>query len=140
MRRLHSVYDKCQDHRPLQHVLGLFKDQLLAVVPIAVFIILFVVIFLQRWQSSTGDALWGLLLVVVGLVLFLEGLRMYFVTLGEKIGGHLPQKHNTTVVLLVAGVFGILVTYAEPATAALVPLGSLVNARTAPYVFIMLNR
>ena len=57
----------------------------------------------------------GLLAVVVGLVLFMDGLRYGIMPLGEAIGLLLPRNFTTKTILLVAWFLGVGVTFAEPA-------------------------
>lgn len=44
------------------------------------------------------------------------------------------------MVLLVAFALGVLVTYAEPAVAAIRPLATLVDPQSAPYLYFILNQ
>ena len=53
---------------------------------------------------------------------------------GETIGTILPSKSSMPVVLLVAFLLGIGVTFAEPAIGALKTAGSIVNVDEAPYL------
>lgn len=59
--------------------------------------------------------------------------------LAEIIGAELPAALPLWGVLTVAGILGILVTYAEPAIASLAPLGDLVDKRNTPYLFLVLS-
>lgn len=58
----------------------------------------------------------------------------------ELLGAELPAKAHVVVVLCVSFCLGVLVTYAEPAIAALRPLGELVDPREAPYLYYMMNQ
>ena len=60
--------------------------------------------------------------------------------LAEVVGKELPQKLHIGFVLLIAGFIGILVTYAEPAIAALRPLARLVDPERAPYLYFVMNQ
>jgi hypothetical protein len=59
--------------------------------------------------------------------------------LAEVVGEELPQKLHVSLVLLIAGFIGILVTYAEPAIASLRPLALLVDPIQAPYLYFVMN-
>ncbi len=59
--------------------------------------------------------------------------------LAEVVGEELPQKLHVSLVLAVVGVLGILITYAEPAIAALRPLALVVDPLQAPYLYFVLN-
>ena len=72
-----------------------------------------------------GDHL-GLLEVIVGLMLFMEGLKLGLMPFGEVIGNTLPKK-SPPLVLLVALLLGVGVTYAEPAIGALKAAGQIVQ-------------
>ena len=57
-----------------------------------------------------------------------------------QVGHHLPEKLPLFFVLLVAFCLGVLVTYAEPAIAAIRPLAALVDPVAAPYLYYILNQ
>jgi len=81
----------------------------------------------------------GLFLAIIGLALFLDGLRIAIMPLAEVLGKELPKKLHIVFVLLIAGFIGILVTYAEPAVASLRPLGALVDPLDAPYLYFIME-
>ena len=61
----------------------------------------------------------GLGAVILGLMVFMEGLKLGLMPFGEVIGTNLPKKSPLPVVLLIAFLLGIGVTFAEPAIGAL---------------------
>jgi hypothetical protein len=78
----------------------------------------------------------GLVAAVLGLVLFLDGLRVAVMPMAMLVGTQLPKRLALPWVLLAAFFLGVLVTYAEPAIAALRPLAALVDPRSAPYLWV----
>ncbi len=70
---------------------------------------------------------------------FMEGLRLGLMPFGEVIGNKLPQKSTLPVVLLIAFLLGIGVTFAEPAIGALKAAGANVDPKSAPYLYALLN-
>ena len=82
----------------------------------------------------------GIVLVVVGLTFFMEGLLLGLMPLGEMIGIRLPQKSRLPTILAFAFVLGVGATFAEPAVGILKVAGSSVRAWDAPLLFLLLNR
>ena len=121
------------------HVQGRFMDQFRVVIPLAGYLILFLVFFLNQAVSAPWSMAFGLLGVVIGLMLFLEGLKLGLMPLGETIGHTLPRKSALPAVLSVAFILGVGVTFAEPAIGALQTAGQLVSVETAPYLYAILN-
>ena len=72
-------------------------------------------------------------------MIFMEGLKLGLMPFGEIIGNTLPKKSKLGVVLLIAFLLGIGVTFAEPAIGALQAVGSIVDVNKAPYLFTLLN-
>ena len=60
---------------------------------------------------------------------FMEGLKLGLMPFGEVIGNTLPKKSPLPLVLLVALLLGVGVTYAEPAIGALKAAGQIVSGR-----------
>lgn len=56
------------------------------------------------------------------------------------MGNELPERLHIAFVLTVAAFLGVLVTYAEPAIAALRPLARLVDPDRAPYLYYLMNQ
>lgn len=82
----------------------------------------------------------GLVSAVIGLVFFLEGLRVAIMPMAMLVGVQLPQRLKLPFVLVVAFCLGVLVTYAEPAIAAIRPLAALVDPASAPYLYFVMNQ
>jgi hypothetical protein len=114
-------------------------DQLRAVMPLALYLFLFQLLILRQSVADAGIITAGLTAVVIGLMLFMEGLRVGLMPFGETIGHILPSRSPLPVVLLIAFLLGIGVTFAEPAIGALQAAGSIVEVDRAPLLYAMLN-
>jgi hypothetical protein len=117
-----------------------FMEQLRAVVPLALYLVLFQIIILRQLVEDSMLVTAGLFAVIVGLMLFMEGLKLGLMPFGEIIGSNLPRKLSLPVVLLVTLLLGIGVTFAEPAIGALRAAGQNVSAERAPYLWAILNQ
>lgn len=115
-------------------------EQLRAVVPLALYLVLFQIIILRQLVEDSLIVAGGLFAVIVGLMLFMEGLKLGLMPFGEIIGSNLPRKLSLPVVLLVTLLLGIGVTFAEPAIGALRAAGQNVSAQHAPYLWSILNQ
>ena len=81
----------------------------------------------------------GLASVILGLMCFLEGLKVGLMPFGEAIGHLLPRKSSLPVVLVIALLLGVGVTLAEPAMGALKVAGRIVDVERAPLLHLLLN-
>jgi len=114
-------------------------EQLRSVVPLALYLALFQLLILRTGVTDAGLISGGVIAVIFGLVFFMEGLKLGLMPFGESIGTVLPAKAALPVVMLVALLLGIGVTFAEPAIGALQAAGALVTAQQAPYLWALLN-
>jgi len=121
------------------HAQGRFMEQFRVVIPLAAYLIVFLIFILKQVVSAPLGMAFGLLGVIIGLMLFLEGLKLGLMPLGEAIGHTLPRKSTLPAVLTVAFILGVGVTFAEPAIGALQTAGQLISVETAPYLYAILN-
>ena len=121
------------------YVSARFFEQIRAVIPLAVYLVLFQIAILRENVADGWIITAGLLSVIIGLMFFLEGLKVGLMPFGETIGTTLPAKAKFPVVLLIVFLLGIGVTFAEPAIGALKTAGSIVDIEQAPYLYALLN-
>ncbi len=121
------------------YVSARFLAQAKTVIPLALYLCLFQVLILRQEIADAPVVVVGLLAVMVGLMMFMEGLKLGLMPFGEAIGNKLPASSSLPVVLLIALLLGIGVTFAEPAIGALKTAGSIVRLQQAPYLFALLN-
>ncbi|KMP11956.1 hypothetical protein UZ36_02645 [Candidatus Nitromaritima sp. SCGC AAA799-C22] len=114
-------------------------SQIKAVVPLAAYLILFQLLILRQTVLDHWVITAGLFAVIVGLMLFMEGLKLGLMPFGEVIGHSLPKKSALWVVLSITFLLGIGVTFAEPAIGALKTVGAIVDIKKAPYLYTLLN-
>ncbi|MBT4835973.1 MAG: DUF1538 family protein [Methylococcales bacterium] len=127
-------------YRLLQpYVSSRVMEQAKAVVPLAVYLMLFQLIILRQSVNDTSIIIAGLFAVIVGLMLFMEGLKIGLMPFGSSLGTTLPAKSSLPVVLIIAFLLGIGVTFAEPAIGALKAAGQVVKVEAAPYLYSLLN-
>ncbi len=129
-----DIYNLLQ---PYLHVR--IMEQISAVIPLAAYLVLFQLIVLQRSILGATEITLGLVAVIVGLMIFMEGLKLGLMPFGDIIGNTLPKKLPLVGVLIIAGLLGIGVTYAEPAIGTLKIAGSLVDPTKAPALFYALQ-
>ena len=123
----------------LQHVGRLLAEQLRLVLPLAAWLLAFQWLVLRQDVTGLPWILLGLAAVVVGLMLFMEGLRLGLMPLGETLGRELPARSTLARVLGVTLLLGIGVTFAEPAIAALRAAAALIDVDETPYLYALLE-
>ena len=127
-------------YRIVQPYVGVrFIEQVKAVVPLTVYLVLFQILILRQSVVDSWIITGGLLSVMIGLMPFIEGLKMGLMPLGETIGNTLPAKSSLFVVLVIVFLLGIGVTFAEPAIGALKAAGAIIQIERAPYLYTLLN-
>ncbi len=99
-------------YRLLQpYVSARFRDQARAVIPLALYLVGFQLLILRQGVVDSWTITGGLAAVIIGLMLFMEGLKVGLMPFGEAIGNILPSKAALPVVLLVTFLLGIGVTF-----------------------------
>ncbi len=116
-----------------------FIGQVKTVVPLAAYLLLFQIIILRQLEADYLIITGGMLAVILGLMFFMEGLKLGLMPFGTVIGSILPRKSPLPLVLLVTLLLGIGVTFAEPAIGALKAAGQNVSVEQAPYLYTLLN-
>ncbi len=114
--------------------------QIKSVSLIILYLIFFQVLVLGIPLTKAAILGLGILLVVLGLTFFMEGLILGLMPLGESCGIQLPQKSKLPVMLIFSLILGFGATLAEPAIGVLKAAGSSVKAWNAPLLFLILNK
>lgn len=89
-------------------------DVLKAVFPVVLIVLLLNFTLLGMPASIVGRFLIGAILVTAGLILFLLGLKVSILPMGEVIGSELPQIGSVPLILLWTFLLGYTATMAEP--------------------------
>lgn len=125
--------------REVNYLIRQLTEAMFAVIPLALYLVLFIAIFFQEGVDRGGEIAGGMISMIFGLLLFLEGIKISVMPMGEIIGGTLPGKYHLSVFLGVCFCLGVLTTFAEPAIATLRPLAALVEADRTPLLYKLLN-
>jgi hypothetical protein len=126
----------------LQHFFTTFTSTILDVLPIAGILFGFQLLILRRPLKNPREVLFGFILVLIGLVLFLEGLDLALFPLGELMANQLTspeilnisgtggtvQWHHYFWVYLFAACIGFSTTIAEPSLIAVAIKANQVSA------------
>ncbi len=97
-----------------QYVKSKLLEQVRSVAVIISYLVLFQTLILGMEILDAWSIALGVVVIVIGLAFFMEGLVLGIMPLGEIIGLRLPEKSNLGTVLFVAFVLGIGATFAEP--------------------------
>ncbi|MBM3700252.1 MAG: DUF1538 domain-containing protein [Actinobacteria bacterium] len=94
------------------------KEYLLEIIktigPIVFIVLVMHFSFLKLPREILFRFLLGTLMVVVGLNMFLKGIKIGLIPVGEMIGSELPKKGSVALMLAIGFVLGLSVTIAEP--------------------------
>ncbi|MDD3762760.1 MAG: DUF1538 domain-containing protein [Nevskiales bacterium] len=114
-------------------------EQLRAVWFIVAYLLLFQILILGLPIVHAVMIGVGIAIVALGLMFFMEGLRLGLMPLGETIGAILPRNSSLPVILLFAFLLGLGATFAEPAIAVLRSAGAGVQPQQMPLLYSLLN-
>ncbi len=121
---------------------GYFKTRLMAQVKVVSFIILYLIFFqlfiLKIPIENAFSIAMGIVAIIVGLTLFMEGLILGIMPVGESLGLKLPANARLWHILIFAFILGLGATFAEPAISVLHMMGSQVDPEKAPLLHFLL--
>jgi len=111
---------------PLRNYLSRLKkltepltESALALLPIVLVVAFFQLVVLRQPIPNMGQMIWGALLVLAGLALFVQGLQMALFPIGEEMAYNFVRKGNLWWLLIFAFTLGFGTTVAEPALIAI---------------------
>jgi len=90
-----------------------FKEVVMAVLPLSVAIIV-IILIIGMSSDILISFITGVLLVIVGMVFFLMGVKIGMLPLGESIGAELPKHNSVIFIVAVAFLLSFMATLAEP--------------------------
>ncbi|MFA7293295.1 MAG: DUF1538 domain-containing protein [Rhodocyclaceae bacterium] len=111
-----------------------FAEQLWAVVPLALMLIGFQALALRTSLLDSQQIAIGIFSVIVGLMLFMEGVKLGLMPFAENIGFTMPGKVHPSVLLGFSMLLGAAATFAEPAIGALQAAASAISPERAPWL------
>lgn len=85
------------------------------ILPITLFLILFQVFFLKKPIENVKTFIIGIIFTTLGLHLFLNGMSISLIPLGESVGRKLLDIDHKWIIVLFGFVLGYFATLAEPA-------------------------
>lgn len=98
----------------MSYIKDVFWEVLQAVLPIAVLVVILLLVFVPDPGPIIAQFSVGAFMVTTGLGLFLIGLRVGILPIGETVGSELPQLGSFALILFITFVIGFAVTVAEP--------------------------
>lgn len=98
--------------------------------PIIIVVSFFQIFVLRQPLPQVGDVIFGAILVVLGLMLFVEGLEMGLFPIGESMAYALAKKGSLFWLLLFSFTLGFSTTIAEPALIAVAHEAARVSAES----------
>ncbi len=97
-------------------------------IPIIVVVVFFQSFVIQQPFPQIGEVIFGFLFVIVGLMLFVEGLEIGLFPIGETMAYALAKKGSLIWLLIFSFVLGFSTTIAEPALIAVAKEASIISS------------
>jgi len=127
-------------HRLLTPYVGVrLGEQFRAVVPLALLLIGFQALALRSSPAEAQAVGLGIAAVILGLMCFMEGVKLGLMPFAENIGFLMPGRSSPATILAFAALLGAAATFAEPAIGALQTAGASVSFDRAALLKTMLG-
>jgi hypothetical protein len=113
------------------HILVILRKLRLALmdlIPIIVVVVFFQSVVIRQPFPQIGEVIIGFLFVVVGLMLFIEGLEIGLFPIGETMAYALAKKGSLIWLLIFSFALGFSTTIAEPALIAVAKEASIISS------------
>jgi len=114
-----------------QYILAILKKLRLAffdLIPIIVVVVFFQTLVIGQPFPHTGEIIVGFIFVVVGLMLFIEGLEIGLFPIGESMAYALAKKGSLFWLMIFSFALGFSTTIAEPALIAVAKEASVISS------------
>ncbi len=98
----------------INYIKDFFLDLLKTVGPIIAIVFLLHFTFIKFPPQVLLKFLLASFMILLGLKLFLKGIKISLLPIGEKIGSELPKKKSISLILVMGFILGFSVTVAEP--------------------------
>ena len=108
-----------------------FAEQMRAVIPLALMLIGFQALALRTTPAEAETIALGICAVMLGLMLFMEGVKLGLMPFAENIGFLMPGRSRPPLILAFGALLGTAATFAEPAIGVLQTAGDSVAAERA---------
>ena len=108
-----------------------FAEQMRAVIPLALMLVGFQALALRTTPAEAETIALGICAVMLGLMLFMEGVKLGLMPFAENIGFLMPGRSNPVTILTFGALLGTAATFAEPAIGVLQTAGGSVSAERA---------
>jgi hypothetical protein len=109
-------------------ILNKLKIALIDLIPIIVVVVFFQSFVIQQPFPQIGEVIFGFLFVIVGLMLFVEGLEIGLFPIGETMAYALAKKGSLIWLLIFSFALGFSTTIAEPALIAVAKEASIISS------------
>ncbi len=119
-----------------RHVLG---NVLFAVGPLIAFFIFFQVVYLRLAKEYVVNLFKGVLLAILGLSLFLQGVEVGFMPVGTEMGKIMNSFKNLWILVPIGFILGLVATVAEPAVRILCYNVEKASAGSLRQLFILIT-
>ncbi|MCP3892210.1 MAG: DUF1538 domain-containing protein [Desulfobulbaceae bacterium] len=116
-------------HRTLLYIFARLRQAATDLLPIVLVISFFQIVIIRQPLPQLGEMLFGALMVVIGLSMFIQGLEMALFPLGENMAHALSRKGSLFWLLTFAFALGFSTTIAEPALIAVSGKAAEIAAR-----------
>jgi len=109
-------------------ILRKLKAALIDLAPIIAVVVFFQSVVIRQPFPQIGEVIIGFVFVVIGLMLFVEGLEIALFPIGETMAYALAKKGSLLWLLIFAFVLGFSTTVAEPALIAVTQEASIISS------------
>lgn len=113
------------------YILGILRKLWAAVkdlIPIIVVVVFFQSVVIRQPFPQIGEVIFGILFVIVGLMLFVEGLEIGLFPVGETMAYALAKKGSLLWLMIFSFSLGFSTTIAEPALIAVAKEASIISS------------
>ena len=111
-----------------QVIMQKLRRAIMDLIPIIVVVVFFQSVVIQQPFPQIGEVIFGFLFVIIGLMLFVEGLEIGLFPIGEAMAYALAKKGSLIWLLIFAFVLGFSTTIAEPALIAVAKEASIISS------------
>lgn len=121
------------------YIIRKISEQVKALAFIVIYLLVFQLLVVRSPEAFSFQNLFGIIMVVLGLSFFMEGLALGLMPLGEYVGLKMPVKSRLYQIILFGLVVGFISTLAEPAMNTLRSAGLGVTPWDNPLLYALLG-